>query len=381
MPDPEYRPLPAPSSLELSPTPFPTPPPRWLVRSVLWLRRIVERMGNALVPPELWVFERAMDAGFFQVLNALVRAGVLDALAEGPLAASELAAATELDEDVLSRSLRACSHKGFLRKRGDGRFEHNARSRALTRGRLSRLREFLLYFGSGSNQAAWSQFEHALRTGGSPFDHVHGCSIWDWFERHAEERELFAHAMLGISTAGAPVVARAFTFAPGTSVCDVGGGRGTVLSELLIRQPGLRGILYESPSVLALARPVFEARGVMSRVELVAGNFFESVPAGADVYLLKNVLHDWDDSTCRKILANVRAGISASARLLVAEALLEPGSSSTLALAGDLQMLVACSGGRERALSEFEALLSATGFQLGRVHRYPTLSVLEGRPV
>jgi hypothetical protein len=151
-------------------------------------------------------------------------------------------------------------------------------------------------------------------------------TLWQWFDEHTDEREIFAHAMMGLTVGDAPVIAKLYPFREIVPVCDVGGGRGTLLSELLIRHPHLKGVLCEGPGVLESARTLFEARGVLDRVDLVPGTFFESVPTGADAYLLKNVLHDWDDATCVKILRVVRAAAAPGARLLVAESLVERDS-------------------------------------------------------
>jgi hypothetical protein len=344
----------------------------------LWLRGTVSRLARALGPAELSIFEQATAGVTLHVLGALVRTGVPEALRAGPLSAEQLAERTGLNADALFRTLRAASQQGYFRLRRDGRFEHNSRSRVLCGGRSSCAREFLLYFSSGSNQAAWANFVHALETGRSPFDHVHGMNIWQWFDAHSDERENFAHSMMGMSVADAPVIARLYPFREVQSVCDVGGGRGTLLSELLIRHQHLRGILCESEAVLGSARQLLAARGVLPRVTLSANDFFERVPAGADVYLLKNVLHDWDDERCAAILRNVREAAGGQGRVLIAEALLERYSHDPIAVPADLQMLVACSAGRERSQSEFESLLSKSGFRLKRSFSYPTISVLEG---
>jgi len=375
---PEYPALPAPSVVSLSGQRFPDAPPAGVIRALLWLRGAVTRLARALGPAELCVFEQATAGMLLHVLGALVRARVPEALQGGPLGAEQLAERTGLNADALFRTLRCVSLQGYFRLRDDGRFEHNSRSRVLAGGGLSRAREFLVYFSSGSNMAAWGDFDHALKTGRSPFDHVHGMSVWEWFESHADEREIFAHSMMGISVADAPVIAKLYPFGELRNLCDVGGGRGTLLSELLLRHRHLRGTLYESPGVLESARELLAARGVLDRVSLVPGSFFDGVPAGADAYLLKNILHDWDDERCATILRHVRDAASTGGRVLIAESIVERYSRHPLAVPADLQMLVACSDGRERSRGELDGLLQKTGFRLGRVFSYPTISVLEG---
>jgi hypothetical protein len=371
--------LPLPSRAPLSGEPFPTPAPSFAVRAAVRLRQALRRAVDAVTPVELILLERATGLALTHVLAAVAHLGVADALGEQALTAQQLAPRVGADADLLHRSLRALAAQGFFTLDARGRFHNNRLSRALASGTLTRLREALLYFASSSNAAAWADFGRTLTTGASAFERVHGATVWDWFDAHPHEREVFASMMMGITALDAPVIARSFPFAEAAVVCDVGGGRGTLLSEVLLRHPHLRGILSDAPGVLDSARELLERRGVAARVTLTPGSFFEGVPAGADTYLLKNILHDWDDATCLRILSRVRAGMGARARLLVCETLLERNDTHPLRALADLQMAVACSG-RERSLEDFRALLSRAGLRLGRVFPSETTSVLEALP-
>ena len=161
------------------------------------------------------------------------------------------------------------------------------------------------------------------------------------------------------------------------TLCDVAGGRGTLFSELLVLNAGLRGMLYDGPGVIQLAKELLAARGVLERVELVSGSFFERVPEGADAYSLKNVLHDWDDARSVVILKNVRAAMRPGQKVLVIETLVEKNDTTPGALA-DVQMMVVCDDGRERSKAEYGALFAASGFTQGRVFEHALTSVIEG---
>ena len=229
--------------------------------------------------------------------------------------------------------------------------------------------------------ASWTDLERTLVTGDNAFERVFGKHVWAWFDEHPDEREMFAQAMMGITVRDAPQVATLYPFAEVKTVCDVGGGRGTLLSELLIRHPHLHGILCDGAGVLDSAKSLLAARGVESRVTLSPGSFFEAVPTGADVYVLKNILHDWDDATCRRILTVVRRAMAPGQRLVIVDAHIEKNDADNLGAFVDLQMMMVCANGRERSRGELEALLSATGFRPGRCFPYPTVSVLEGLAV
>ncbi len=376
-PEPRYLPLSPPSALTLSSTPFPSSPPGFAIRAVVALRRWLQRLADALAPTELIAFDDATNLGKTHALAAVAHHGIPDALGDSAKSAAELAAELELDADAVHRTLRALATLGYFRLRSDGRFENNRLSRGLMGGKPARTREFLLYFASGSNAAAWSYLSHTLKTGDSPFDTIHGETVWDWFDRHADEREMFAHVMMGLTIASAPVIATLYPFGELSDVCDVGGGRGTLLSELLLRHPHLKGVLCDGEGVLESARELLAQRGVLDRVTLSPGSFFEKVPAGSQAYLLKNVLHDWDDGACGTILSVVKRACSRGTRLIVCEGLLEKNSHDPMGALTDLQMMVACSGGRERSEEELRTLLERAGFEHTRTFPFPTVSVLE----
>ena len=362
---------------ELSPRPFRDAPPGIAVKAVLALRRTLLALAHALVPPELRIFEMAFGAAVTSLLHEAARLRIADLLRDGPLDAAALAARTGSDADALHRTLRALAHLGVFTLRPDGRFENNRAAAALRSGNVMRVREYVEYFGSASNLRAWADLGETVRTGRNAFERVAGMSVWDWFERHPDERETFAQAMMGMTTLHAPAIAALYPFGELGVLCDVGGGRGTLLSELLVRYPRLRGVLCDGAGVIASARALLERRGVLDRVELVAGSFFDEVPRGADAYLLKHILHDWDDARCRQILGVVRRAMEPGRRLLVCEALVERNDAADVGAMSDVQMMVVCSDGRERSREELMRLLDGCGFRRTRIFASPTVSVLE----
>ncbi|HVZ36948.1 MAG TPA: methyltransferase, partial [Polyangiaceae bacterium] len=182
---------------------------------------------------------------------------------------------------------------------------------------------------------------------------------------------------MGLTVMDAPLIASLYPFSEVKRLCDVGGGRGTLLSEIVMRHPHLRGVLHDSPGVIASAGQLLADRGLEQRVELSPGDFFEAVPPGCDAYLMKNILHDWDDATCERLLRVVRSAAQPGARMLLCESLVEKNSRELIGTKADLQMMIACDNGRERGLAEFQRLLAQTGFRYRRVFSFPTLSVIE----
>lgn len=361
----------------VSKRPLPAPP-RGAVRGLLALRKALLRAADAVVPAQLAVFDRVTAIAGSHVVTELARLKVADLVEARPLTASELATKTETDPGAMLRTMRGAVSMGFFQRDSERRYSNNRLSSALRSSETYDVRSFAEYFGSRSNLAAWNDFPETLRTGRNAFERVHGKSIWDWFDEHPHERQTFADSMMAMTLADAPGIATTYPFAEIHRLCDVGGGRGTLLSEILVRHPHLRATLCDNAGVLEAARELLTKRGVIQRVDLVAGSFFEGVPRGSDAYVMKHILHDWDDERCIAIMRNCRAVMEPGNRLLVVEALVEDDTEDYGALA-DLHMMIVCCDGRERGRADFEKLFEAAGFRLARVLEAPTpVAILEG---
>jgi hypothetical protein len=293
--------------------------------------------------------------------------GIADRLAARPATGAELAEATGTQADALARLLRALIAQGFFRLGRDGRYRNSRFSEALRGGRADSLRNFARYFGSAHNLNAWAALWPTLHDGKSAFERVHGMTTWEAFSRDAAAGAVFAGAMDELTAFEVSFLADAYPFERHRSVCDIGGGRGALLAAILERNPGLRGCLLDGPTALAGAADRFRASGLDAHVVLVSGDFFHELPAGHDAYLLKDVLHDWDDARALRILGNCRRAIQENGRLLISEILLEPDEARFPGTFADLQMMVVCSEGRQRSLKEIQRLLDDAGFRLIRV--------------
>jgi hypothetical protein len=353
-------------------------PPDAAVRAVLRARRAMQGATDRLAPADLVMVEMAMGLMRTKMLAAVARLRIADLLAKEPLDAKTIAERTGQNADVMHRMMRALALGGVFELGADGRFRNTFRAEALRSNRPGALREFVEYLGTRSNVDAWNAFDDTLRTGKNGFAVQHDMNVWEWFDLHPGERELFATAMMGITLVTAPVIAQLHPWSEHGVVCDVGGGRGTLLSELLLRFPTLRGVLYDGAGVVELGKKLLGARGVLDRVTFESGSFFERVPSGADAYALKNILHDWDDEASVKILANVRAACRVGAKVVILETLTEHDDTRGAGALSDVQMMIACDDGRERSRAEYGALLARAGFTLGRVSEHALVSAIEG---
>src|SRR4051812_15891544 len=313
-----------------------------------------------------------------EIIGVLASLGVADELAGGPLTAEELAARLAVDADALHRVMRVAAADGLFKLDRRGRFKLTRFGKTLRSDSPATLRPWARYMALDSTRRAWADVGESVRTGRSAFERVNGSSVWDWFAAHPEEEQLFAAAMRSITEFDGPGLAASELVPDDGVVCDVAGGAGTLLGELLVARPRLRGVLLEAPGVLAEAERHLSDRGVRDRVELVEGDLFGELSASADVYVLKNILHDWDDATSARILGGVARTMPAGARLLVIEQIQERNEPHPFTSASDLQMLTQCVQGRERSRDELRALLAGAGLEPGRVERAGVSALVEG---
>jgi len=357
----------------------PLPPflaPAWALKVGVRVRDFLHRAVDKLVPAEVLVFEQVTSLAVAHALGAVARLRVADALDSGPATAAELAAKLSLDADALHRTLRLLASNGIFALTADGRFAHTRRSRVLCSSHRSRARDAADYFSGDATASAYVQFDRWLKTGRSPFTSVHGVNVFERFAQHPDEGAVFDQVMMGITLLHGRMVAGLYPFAEIERICDVGGGRGTLLSELLLRHPHLRGVLYDAQSVVDSAASLLEHRGVAGRVERVAGSFFERVPGGCDAYVLKNVLHDWADETCVRLLSKVREAMGRGSRVLVVETLVPLCSTDPYGARADVHMGVVCEG-RERSQGDYAALFERAGLKPGRVFDGTAIAVIE----
>ena len=348
------------------------PLPRLAVRAGLQVRRALLAMAGRVLPVQLAVFDLALASARSAALATVARLGVADHLVEGPRTAEQLASAMDVDPDALHRVLRALVLERVFTLDRRGRFRLTPAGERLRTDHPESMRAWVVYFHTRSNQAAWSELDDVVRTGQPAFPRRLGTSVWTWFDDHPDEGRLFASAMRRLTELDAPGIVAAFPWPASGTVCDLAGGQGTLLARVLDANPQLRGVLVERPLVLGEARALLARRGLDHRVALTPGDLFGEITASADVYLLKNVLHDWDDDACLRILRTARAAMSPGATLVVVELLQERNRAGYPTSLTDLQMMVVCDGGRERSVAELQALLRTAGLAPGPVHTTAT---------
>ena len=310
-----------------------------------------------------------------QALRVIIELGIPDLLAVGERSVDELATATQSDADALYRVMRLLAPEGVFREVLPRHFELTEVGAVLRSDRPGP-GDYVRMINSEA-YLAFEQLLHSVRTGKPAFDKVFGSPRFDWLSEHPEQAALFQRAMVALSLGSNEAVADAYDFTPFARVVDVGGGHGQLLSAILARNPHLNGVLFDLPSGVAAAQQ--GAGGDLPRTEFVAGNFFESVPGG-DIYVIKKVVHDWNDEHAAVILRNCRKAMQPNGKVLLAETLVPPGDEPDGIKNIDVVMLVV-TGGLERTEAQYASLFGAAGLRLERViqTRGP-ISILEGSP-
>lgn len=314
-----------------------------------------------------------------QAIHVAATLGIADLLADASRTSDELAAATDTDSPALYRLLRALASVDILRELDGRRFELTPVGQLLRSDVPDSIAGWAAFIGRPYYWAAWPALLHSVRTGENAFRHVHGTDVWTYRAAHPDESAVFDRAMTTLSRRATAALLAAYDFGHFGTIVDVGGGNGALLAAILAAHVHAQGVLFDQPHVVPAATSLFERAGVAHRCRTVGGNFFESVPQGADAYVLRAVIHDWDDDSSIRILKVVRQALAQGGKALIVERTIAPPNEGRDAKFSDLNMLVA-PGGRERTREEFASLLDASGFLLARVVDAGSFSIMEAAP-
>jgi hypothetical protein len=317
-----------------------------------------------------------------RAISVAAELGIADALKDGPKHVEELAAATSTHAPSLYRLLRALASVGIFAEVEGRQFTLTPLAACLRSDAPDSIRNLARWFGAPLSWSGWGELLHSVKTGETGVKQALGVTDpFAYMSEHPEQAQIFHACMTEISRMNAPDIVGAYDFGRFRKIVDAGGSHGLLLSAILRRYPSPHGVVFDLPRVMEGARRVIAADGLTERCEAVAGNFFESVPAGADAYVLKQVVHDWDDAPAVAILRNVRQAIPPEGRLLLIEFVIPPPNEPSLSKVFDLGMLVA-TGGRERTEIEYRDLFAAAGFTLAAIHPISSgQSVIEGVPL
>lgn len=324
-----------------------------------------------------------------QLIYVATKLGIADLLKDGPKSIKELADITRTDESALYRVLRALTSVGLFAEAEDEKsFKMTDFAIPLQTDAPNSVRNNIIINGEEFVWKPWGELLYAVETGKSPFEKVFDMNLFQYFEKAPQAGDIFNKCMSNNTKSVIDSILENYDFSSYQKVIDIGGGTGTFITSILRRYPYIQGVLFDVPHVVDRAKEIINKWGLANRCEIIGGEFFVSVPSGGDAYILKNIIHDWDDEQAVKILKNCRKAMNGKEKLILVEIVLEPNNpgiseehyqTNTLF---DVHMMILTAGGRERTEKEFRNILKTSGYELERIINInSSLSVLECKPI
>jgi O-methyltransferase domain/Dimerisation domain len=355
-------------------------PPVPIGRFIEAVRRQLRQVQQRMVPASTNVFEMMTGSWVARAIYVATELGIPDVLSSGPLPPEAIADKVGANPEAVYRLLRMLASKGIFARNGPGRFALTPMANALRSDVPGSLRETVLFLGHPMHWEHWGHLGYSVQTGRPSVDALRGKPMFECLDDNPELAAVFNAGMSSVSDMEIGPILAAYDFSRFRTIVDVGGGHGRLLAAILDRAPRSCGILFDSESVVAGAAVALKAAGVADRCAATPGSFFESVPAGGDAYILKHIVHDWEDPKAQAILASVRAVIPATGKLLLMEAVVPDDNREHFAKLLDLEMLVT-GAGKERTAAEYRDLLAKAQFRQSRiVNTVGPISVIEAEP-
>ncbi len=306
-------------------------------------------------------------------IGAAAKFGIADFLKDGPKTADELASLAGVHSRSLYRLLRATASVGVFSEDADGRFSMTPLAEPLCNDAPDSVRSFAIFFSDDWHMRVWAELNYSVQHGAPAFDRINGKEFFPYLEENPAHAKIFNDAMTSNSAAACAAVLGGYDFSGINKLIDVGGGHGLLLTSIMEKYPQMSGVLYDAQSVIDGATAI-----ISGRCEAVGGDFFQSVPAGGNAYIMKHIIHDWDDEHSLKILHNCHESMSENGKILVVEMVIPEGNTPSLGKFLDLEMLLFLRS-FERTEAEYRALFYQAGFELTKI--VPTASpysVIEG---
>lgn len=341
-------------------------PPVWLFRLMTGLRQMIYKIHSKLVPANVAVFEKAQKFWIAKALGVASDLNLADIIGSGFMSIESLAKETNTDVSSLYRLMRALASDGIFREIKPMVFVNTSLSKALMEGDGS-MKYMIKQQMNKINWEIVNELEYSIETGDSAAVKVLGMDIFEHLKNTPEKNDLYNKAMTNTSDISAAAVISAYDFSGIKKLVDVGGGEGYLLSAILTKYSSISGIVFDFKHVVENSEKNFKKFGIENRVEAIPGDFFKSIPEGGDAYMMKNIIHAFDDNTCVNLLNKVREVMEPKSRLLILDAVIRMDNKPSFGKLFDLQMLLGTRGGKERTEKEFNAILQESGFELKRI--------------
>ncbi len=360
-------------------TKHPSIPPAAVVNTVQSIQSKLRRFAQHLAPPFVRIMELATGNWQTQLIYVAGKLELADLLKDGPRSVEELAKKTDTDTESLYRVMRTLASLEVFKETHPRTFETTTYGRTLEKDHPQSVLPLAKLVGEELWCGPWSNILHSVKTGEASFPHTFGKDFFGYMQENPDKWATFNSWMTRLSKLNCPIIAGSYPFSRYKKIIDVGGGQGALISHILERHPNVQGVLFDHPDVVKNADGLNDS--VTSRCSIEGGDFFKSVPPGGDLYIMQQIIHDWNDELSTKILVNCRKAMKSNGRLLIVDAVIKPGNAVDINKFLDIQMLL-LSGGCERTRKEFQSLLTGAGFALVKIHPTAAMhSIVEAKPV
>ena len=325
--------------------------------------------GAGGMPPQVKMLQMMNAYRLTQSISVAAKLGIADLVADGAKSSEELAQATGTHAPSLYRLLRAVASFGIFVEDENGRFGLTPRAAILQSNVPGSIRSYAIVQGDEWHWRMWGEILYSVKTGQPAFYHLYGMEFQDYYDQNPDVAARFDAAMVGVLGMTDAAITANYDFSTVGKVVEVGtgGGDGNLLSAILKNNSLVQGIFFDLPSRIQPAQRVIEAAGLLDRCEVVAGDVLQSFPSGGEAYIIKNLVHDYDDQRAIKLLKNCHEAIAENGKVLVVEMIVPPGNEPSLAKMVDVEALIMSAGAIERTEEQYRNLLSAAGFKLTQV--------------
>jgi hypothetical protein len=346
-------------------------PPVWFIKALNTFRYWLLLLNRKIFPANIVLYEHFQYFWLLPCIRVAAELDIAGIIQDQPMTISELSKETKTEPEYLFRIMRALTGYGIFKLRKDGKYRNSPMSKALIDGKGS-LRYVIMHHLGSFNWGAFNELGYSVRTGEDAVKKVFGKGIYDYLSDNREESEIFDRSMTNLTGLAIEPILSVYDFSKCTTIADIGGGEGLLLSAVLYINPNINGILFDLQEGLSGSQAIIQKYGVADRIKIIPGSFFESAPAGAGIYLLKNILHNWSDEDCIRILENISDALPVNGKILIIEMVIEEDNKPSFGKLLDIQMMVFMQKGKERTRKEYETLLARAGLKIHRI--IPTIS-------
>ncbi len=351
-------------------------PPLLAVKLIKFIQNFLSSLRQELAPPFVHVMEMAAGGMKSQLIYTTAKLELADRLKKGPKSVLELSEELKCNEEALYRFLRALAPFKVITEVSPQVFKTTKYGRTLEKDHPKSLYPLALLTGEDFWRAPLGNLMHSIKTGEASFDHVYKMPYFEYLKKHPEKFDLFSKWMTNSSNMNCPLIAASFPFSKYKSIVDIGGGYGALINHIL-KNHNIEGTLFDLPEIVCNAKI---DDSISQRCKIIGGNFMEKVPQGADLYIMQQIIHDWDDDISLQILTNCRKAMKPNGRILVVDSVIKSGNSFEMSKLIDLQIMATCHGGKERTKKQFEEIFNKSGLKLIKVHETAAVfSILEAK--